>query len=277
MEVEMAQKAKKHLLYMLFILLLVFGTIQAQEKKAPPWELTIDAIMEGTELVGTAPSSIIWSMDGTKLYFRWQKPGEKSAEFHAITKTNLTPQTIKIEDLLKLPPFPSRSSFSRYSGFFGMEIRFDKERKRALFTRGGDIYLLDIPSGKTTQLTATDERESGVNFTFDQEKISLENRLLRRKLWRLPDLDGHVQSCGDLQGRSRFKAGHGLGPLSSRLHGRHSQPPSPGHRGLQAEFSSLLCRGPQGSSSHLPRHGGHQCPFSGYSPACSEAHRAQEG
>jgi len=171
----MKAKIKKFFLLILFIPLILSGTIKAQEKSAKltEFKLTIDSIMKGNELVGTAPSNIAWSVDGSKIYFRWKKPGEKSTEFYALTKKELTPQKVTVEDLLKLPPLPSRPSFSRFFGFgfFGMEIKFDRAQKRALFVRGGDISLLDIPSGKMTQLTLTDQRESNANFTFDQEKI----------------------------------------------------------------------------------------------------------
>jgi dipeptidyl aminopeptidase/acylaminoacyl peptidase len=170
----MKQSIKKHLLSFILIPLIIFGTAQAQERKEKPTEfkLTVDSIMEGSELVGNSPSNILWSIDGKKLYFRWQKPGEKSAEFYALSRTELTPQKITLDDMLKLPPAPSSISF-RFPGFglFGMEIKFDRAQKKALLVRGGDISLLDIPSGKMTELIATDERESNANFTFDQEKI----------------------------------------------------------------------------------------------------------
>jgi len=193
-EDEMKQLTKKHLLSLIFIPLIIFGTAQAQVKKEKPKEfkLTIDSIMEGSELVGNAPSNILWSVDGKKLYFRWQKPGEKSAEFYALSRTELIPQKVSLDEILKLPPAVS-SAFSRFSGFgfFGMEIKFDREQKRALLVRGGDISLLDIPSGKLTELITTDERESNANFSFDQEKIyfssqgnlfllSLQDRSLRQ-------------------------------------------------------------------------------------------------
>jgi len=173
----MIHEAKKCLLSLFFIFIILFGATQAQENsaKASEFELTIDNIMKGPELIGTAPSSVMWSVDGKKLYFRWQKPGDKSSAFFAISPPDLKPQKITPEELLKVLPIPSRSSsYSRYfrSGFPGMEVRFDKEKKRALLIRDGDISLLDIPTGKLTQLTSTDERESNANFTFDQKKIS---------------------------------------------------------------------------------------------------------
>jgi len=173
MEVQM-KRTRKHLFLIFLLIITVSGAIHTQEKAAKPadFQLTIDNIMKGPELIGTAPSSIMWSVDGKKLYFRWQKPGEERSEFYEITPSDLTPQKIEAEDLLKLPPYSSRASYSRFSRFtFGMEINFDREKKKALLVRNGDISLLDIPTGKITQLTFTDARESSANFTQDEEKI----------------------------------------------------------------------------------------------------------
>src|SRR5881397_4105850 len=38
--------------------------------------LTVDSIMRGPKLVGTAPSAVRWSRDSSKVYFTWQKPDE---------------------------------------------------------------------------------------------------------------------------------------------------------------------------------------------------------
>lgn len=184
MEVSMANQTHKYFFPIFLILLILSIGISAhgENQKALETRLTIDTIMKGPELVGSPPSAIMWSVDGEKLYFRWQKPGEKKADFYTISKNNLTPKKIALKDLLMLPPYPSRSFFfSRYFRFgsLGMEIKFNREKRRALFIRGGDIKLLDIPSGKITQLTFTDEQESNANFTFDQKKIcfTCENNL----------------------------------------------------------------------------------------------------
>ena len=40
------------------------------------FELTVDSIMRGPDLVGYPPSGLRWSADSQKLYFDWRKPGE---------------------------------------------------------------------------------------------------------------------------------------------------------------------------------------------------------
>ncbi|MEP6918991.1 MAG: hypothetical protein ABJC89_25340, partial [Acidobacteriota bacterium] len=43
------------------------------------FELTIDSIMRGPDLVGWPPTALRWSADSQKLYFDWRKPGEKES------------------------------------------------------------------------------------------------------------------------------------------------------------------------------------------------------
>ena len=148
----------------------------AQDKPAPfqPLELTIANIMKGEELVGTAPSAIQWSVDGKKLYFRWKKPGDKSAELYALTPPDVAPKKITREEMLKLPPAPG-SEGNRYRfmgmGFFGAEIGFDRSKARVLLVQNGGLDLLDLRSGKTRTLIRTDEPVSGVRFSFDEKKV----------------------------------------------------------------------------------------------------------
>lgn len=171
----MSFQLKKCLYFILFILIILSGIIQAQEKtqEAKGFTLTIDNIMKGPELVGTAPSGIMWSVDGKKLYFRWQKPGEEKADFYAVTKSNLTPQKITVDEILENPPFPAPySTISRLRRRGPqMDIKYDKAREKALFIQSGDIRLIDLRKGKIIPVTLTEVEESNADFTFDQKKI----------------------------------------------------------------------------------------------------------
>jgi dipeptidyl aminopeptidase/acylaminoacyl peptidase len=145
--------------------------------KAPVTKLSVDLIMKGEDFVGTAPSDVVWAVDGKTLYFRWKKPGEKSAEQYAVTMADPVPRRVKPEEMIKRPPLRSAAAggMSRmYGGFGGMGggMQFDKAGKRAVFIQNGDIFLLDVATGKTRQLTATEERKSGPAFTSDGKKIA---------------------------------------------------------------------------------------------------------
>ncbi len=138
--------------------------------------LSIDTIMKGEEFVGPEPSDPVWAVDGKTLYFRWKKSGDTSSVIYAVTTANPVPRPAPSEELLKLPPLRSNSgmSFRRSGGFGGMdaEMQFDKAMKRAVFIQSGDLFLLDIATGKVRPLTATEERKWDARFTFDQKKIT---------------------------------------------------------------------------------------------------------
>jgi dipeptidyl aminopeptidase/acylaminoacyl peptidase len=161
-------------LFVVFILAVAsLGPAQTQaEKPLPAFKMTIENIMRGADLVGTEPSGIAWSVDGTKLYFRWKKPTEKQAEWYFITKQNLTPQKTTAAEMQKLPALSAggRGGMAGFGGFGG-ETRFDREHKRVLISQAGDISLLDLASGNIASLITTDARESNANFTFDKKKI----------------------------------------------------------------------------------------------------------
>ena len=138
--------------------------------------LSIDLIMKGEEFVGTEPSDPVWAVDGRTLYFRWKRPGDSRVQSYAVTLSDPVPKPVTPPEMLKRPPFrsPAAGASGMYRGYgrMGADLEFDKSGKRAVFVQGGDVFLLDVPTGTTRQLTATDERESEARFTFDEKGIA---------------------------------------------------------------------------------------------------------
>jgi len=149
------------------------GPAQTASAPAPaPFKMTIENIMRGNDLVGTEPSGVGWSADGSRLYFRWKKPTEKQAELYFVTKLDLTPRKTTAEEMQKLPMLAAGGGRGGGFGMFGGSgLEFSKDRKRALVNQGGDIGLLDLATGKTTPLVTTDARESNVRFAANETKI----------------------------------------------------------------------------------------------------------
>ena len=48
----------------------------AQQPAPKKFDLTVDSIMRGPDLVGYAPSGVYWSRDSQRIYFRWKRAGE---------------------------------------------------------------------------------------------------------------------------------------------------------------------------------------------------------
>ncbi|MDD8025763.1 MAG: hypothetical protein PHI34_04565, partial [Acidobacteriota bacterium] len=147
----------------------------SQMAPTAPFRLTIDNIMRGDELIGTSPSDVQWSFDGRILYFRWKKPGAKAAELYAWAKSDPAPHSITAEEMMKRPPAASIRSGRGFGGFGGpgggAQAIFDKAKRRALLIENGDVKLRDLKTGNIRTLLATDEREAGVRFSFDEKKI----------------------------------------------------------------------------------------------------------
>ena len=159
--------------------LLVLPLLAGAQAPAPapaqapaPFKLTIENVMRGADLVGTEPTAVQWSVDGSRLYFRWKKPSERTAELYMLAKPDWAPKKITAEDMAKLPPAGGEGG-RMMGGFMGMGggVRFDREKKRGLVVQAGDISLLDPATGKTTLLVSTDSRKSNVAWSGDGKKI----------------------------------------------------------------------------------------------------------
>ena len=96
------------------------GPAQTASAPAPaPFKMTIENIMRGNDLVGTEPSGVGWSADGSRLYFRWKKPAEKQAELYFVTKLDLTPRKTTAEEMQKLPMLAAGGARGGGFGMFG--------------------------------------------------------------------------------------------------------------------------------------------------------------
>src|SRR5688572_23382704 len=101
---------------------------QAPAVKTGKFSLTVDNIMRGPDLVGYAPDALRWSADSQKLYFEWRKPGEDEASTYFVRRDGGTPTRLDDAQRKTAPPANGR---------------WDKARKRVLFSDRGDIVLLD--------------------------------------------------------------------------------------------------------------------------------------
>jgi dipeptidyl aminopeptidase/acylaminoacyl peptidase len=132
--------------------ILIIGGLQAQSLG----ELTVEKIMRDPKWIGTAPSGLNWSADSKTVYFNWNPDKAPADSLYKITLQNRAPQKVSKKERLSLP-----SSFGTYNKSF----------TKMLYEKNGDLFLLDIASGKITQLTNTVDRESGAAFSGDEKKI----------------------------------------------------------------------------------------------------------
>jgi len=142
-------------------LLLLPPSLGAQQSPKK-FELTVDNIMRGTDLIGFAPTEIRWSLDGQRLYFRWKRAGEartKEATMYVVNRDGSGMRQVSEDEIKKLPPSGATSELS-------------KDKKLTLFTEDGDIFLYDNAKGERRQITRTVDTESNARFLKDQKHIS---------------------------------------------------------------------------------------------------------
>jgi len=144
----------RNLLLLFFIGLLTMGTA-AQTLT----ELTVEKIMRDPKWIGTAPSNIRWSHDSKTIYFNWNPEKAPGDSLYKITVQNRVPQKVSKAERLGNPA----------SG------TYTKTFTKMVYEKNGDIFLLDIPSNKTSQITNTTGRESNPYFSGDETLVIFTN------------------------------------------------------------------------------------------------------
>jgi hypothetical protein len=70
-------------------ILLLFISLNSISQNNSP--LTVEKIMRDPKWIGTSPSGINWSNDGSVLYFQWNPSKGPADSLHFITLTNKVP------------------------------------------------------------------------------------------------------------------------------------------------------------------------------------------
>ena len=118
--------------------------------------LTVEKIMRDPKWIGVAPSNVFWSEDGKQLYFNWNPDKNAGDSLYTISLTSTTPQKVSPAVRRALPPVSGT---------------YTRGRSKKLFEKNGDIFLLEITSGKVTQITFTNDREFNPAFSSDERKV----------------------------------------------------------------------------------------------------------
>ena len=128
----------------------------APAPKPVKFELTVDSIMRGPDLVGSAPTGLRWSADSRQLYFDWRKPGEDESSSYAVSRDGGQPRKFTDVEAKNIPPSGGR---------------WDKARKRVLFVDAGDVVLVD-GSGARRQITRTAGPEASPRWARDDTHVT---------------------------------------------------------------------------------------------------------
>jgi dipeptidyl aminopeptidase/acylaminoacyl peptidase len=147
------------------ILLLLYVSASAQKLEV----LTVEKIMRDPKWVGVSPTKIRWSDDSKKVYFNWNPDKAEHDEQYAITTSNLKPQKATVNERRDMTPENGK---------------WNKNRTLKTYEEDGDIFLWQLSTGKTIQLTNTTTHESNPTFSGDESAVifTSDNNLYSFKL-----------------------------------------------------------------------------------------------
>ncbi len=141
---------KQPLLWLLCLASLIsFAQTNNQSK------LTIDKIMQGEDFVGYAPTRINWSDNSENIYFSWNPDKDTLRSSY---KVNLNSKTISKRTFSELK---KGSNYGNYT----------KDYTWKVYSKNGDLYLMNMASYAVKQITKTEARESRPQFSGDETSV----------------------------------------------------------------------------------------------------------
>ncbi len=128
--------------------LAVWSALSAQ---SVPFQLTVDNIMRGPELVGTAPANVRFSADGRHVHFRWRAPGVDTLDQdYRVAVSGGAPERLPRRAVDTIP----------MAGVWSPDLR------RMLVVLEHDLFVVERDGGKR-RLTDTREEESAPSWSAD--------------------------------------------------------------------------------------------------------------
>ena len=112
--------------------------------------------MRDPKWMGVSPANVQWSPDSRQVYFTWNPESKEKDQLFSVAPSQNKAQLVEIKEQQLL----NRAN-----------LTFNKSRTKALFERNGDLFLLDMASGKEQVLVNTLERESAAMFSADERKV----------------------------------------------------------------------------------------------------------
>lgn len=119
--------------------------------------LSIKEIMQGDDFVGHLPSNPQWSLDSQILYFDWNPEKAQNDSLYAYHLKSA--ETVKTN-------FETSYSLPSSDGVF------NRDRSLKLYSKRGDLFLLNLKTKVPIQITQTETYESAPHFTGNETKVA---------------------------------------------------------------------------------------------------------
>ncbi|WP_347839794.1 prolyl oligopeptidase family serine peptidase [uncultured Draconibacterium sp.] len=146
----------KFTVFSLFLLFSFAAFSQIEELNQS--SLTIEKIMQDpAQWIGTSPSGITWSESSDKIYFQWNPEQDTLESMYAYTMSTKAIDKVSLDEKKILP---------------GRRGDYNSDKSKKVYTRNGNLFLLDCISGKEQRLTAWLERASSPEFVLNDSCIA---------------------------------------------------------------------------------------------------------
>ncbi len=147
--------AALRLIFFCLIALPIFAQTPANPTRG--W-LTVETIMRDPAWIGVSPSNPFWSEDGERLYFTWRRDGDAADSLY-VSIRGAVPRRVTLEERKILPV---------------QNGDYTKDFAKKVYSRNGDVFLLDIKRGNEAQLTNTLVNEVNPRFLANEQMIAFE-------------------------------------------------------------------------------------------------------
>ncbi len=143
--------------------------------------LTVEKIMRDPNWIGSSPSSIYWSEDGNTIYFNWNPDKNPADSLYKFEIGSNGPVKVLPSERLNLP-----SRFGTYN----------RAKSKKLYTRNGDLYLYDITTSQTQQITNGIGSVSSPRFSLAEDQVIYQ---LSRNLYSWDIANGYTTKLTDFK------------------------------------------------------------------------------
>ncbi len=120
------------------------------------YELTIKKIMQGDNFVGHLPHNIHWSENSEKIFFSWNPEDGFSDSLYSYKLSEKKTKKLSFDDKWNKP---------------SIKGIYNKDKSLQLYSKNGDIFILNISNNKKIQVTNTIKQESNPYFIENDSKV----------------------------------------------------------------------------------------------------------
>lgn len=118
-------------------------------------QLDLETIMANPDWIGAAVEQPYWSVDGRSVYYSLKREGSKVRDLYRVDAAG--GQSVKLDP----------AAMAQAEG----PAVYDRTHRHAAYVMHGDIFMVDLSSGRRVQVTRSSEAESSPRFSSDGRRL----------------------------------------------------------------------------------------------------------